>query len=75
MQYLAVPFNPPASRDGTATAAAAQLQALIASHANDGWEFMGMDNHSTIVPGSFGCFGFGATPPYPVTISIAVFRK
>jgi len=75
MQYLAVPFNPPASRDSTATAAAADLNALIARHASDGWEFLGMDNHSTVVPGSAGCFGIGATHPYPVTVSIVVFKK
>ena len=75
MQFLAVPFDPPASRDGTASSAASQLQTLIDTHAGSGWDYIGLDNHSTIVPGSMGCFGIGATPPYPRTISITVFRK
>jgi hypothetical protein len=73
MQYKAVGFDPAASRDGTAGAAAAALEQLIASYAASGWEFVGLQNHSTVVPGSSGCFGFGATPPYPQTLSIAVF--
>jgi hypothetical protein len=75
MQYTAVGFDPPASRDGTAGAAAAALEGVIASHAANGWEFVGVQNHSTVVPGSAGCFGFGATAPYPQTLSIIVFRK
>jgi hypothetical protein len=75
MEYIAVPFDPPASRDGTARVAAENLQALIAHYASYGWEYLGVDNHSTVVPGSSGCFGLGATPPYPVTLSIAVFKK
>jgi hypothetical protein len=75
MQYKAVGFDPPASRDGTAGAAASALEALIASNTAGGWEFVGVQNHSTVVPGSSGCFGFGATSPYPQTLSIVVFRK
>jgi hypothetical protein len=75
MQYKAVGFDPPASRDGTAGAAASALENVIASHEASGWEFMGLQNHSTVVPGSAGCFGIGATSPYPQTLSIIVFRK
>ena len=75
MHYRAVGFDPPASRDGTAGAAAAALESLIASHAASGWEFVGVQNHSTVVPGSSGCFGLGATAPYPQTLSIVVFRS
>ena len=75
MQYKAVGFDPPASRDGTAGAAAAALESLVNSAAAQGWEFVGVQNHSTVVPGSSGCFGIGATAPYPQTLSIAVFRK
>jgi hypothetical protein len=75
MQYVAVGFDPPVSRDGTSAAAASALENLIAQHTAEGWEFVGVQNHSTIVPGSSGCFGFGATNPYPQTISIVVFRQ
>lgn len=75
MQYLAVPFTPSVSRDGTAGGAASQLEALINGHAGAGWEYIGLANHSTEVPGSAGCFGIGKEPPYQVTLSIAVFKK
>jgi len=68
-------FDPAASRAGTAETAATDLQSLIASQANDGWEFVTVANHSTVVPGSSGCFGFGASDPYPQTVSMAVFRR
>jgi hypothetical protein len=75
MQYLAVGFDPPVRRDSATESATRALEGLISSHAAEGWEFVGLQNHSTVVPGSNGCFGFGATPPYPQTVSIAVFRR
>ena len=63
MQYKAVGFDPPASCDGTAGAAASALELLINSQAAGGWEFVGMENHSTVVPGSSGCFGMELRPP------------
>jgi hypothetical protein len=75
MEYKAVGFDPPVTREGPTQSAAIWLNSLIAQHASLGWEFMGVQNHSTIVPGSNGCFGFGKTPPYPRTVSIAVFRR
>jgi len=75
VEYKAVGFDPATSRANSAGGAASDLQTLIASHASEGWEFLGLQNHSTVVPGSAGCFGLGATSPYDVTISIAVFYK
>ena len=75
MQYKAIGFDPSASRGDPASSAASDLQSLMMTQANDGWEFVGVQNHSTTVPGTSGCFGFGATSPYQRTLSIAVFRK
>lgn len=54
---------------------ASALDTVIASEAKAGWDFVGLENHSTAVPGSNGCFGFEATSPYEKTFSVAVFRK
>lgn len=75
MEYKAVAFDPPVDRGDSAGHAAANLQNLIARETTGGWEFAGLENHSTVVPGSNGCFGFGATSPYPKTISIAMFKR
>jgi hypothetical protein len=75
MQYKAIGFDPSASRGDPASSAASDLQALMTIQANDGWEFVGVQNHSTTVPGSSGCFGIGATSPYQRTLSMTVFRK
>lgn len=75
MQYKAVGFNPPMTRGNSVAGAAVELEALIQANASQGWEFVGLQNHSTVVPGTAGCFGFGAMSPYDMTISIAVFRQ
>jgi hypothetical protein len=75
MQYLSVPFEPPVDRNDATVSASNALQNIIAEHSSHGWEFVGVQNHSTIVPGTSGCLGLGAMPPYPKTMSIVVFRK
>ena len=75
MDYKCVAFDPSIGRSEPITDVANGLDGLIASEAQDGWEFLGLENHSTVVPGSSGCFGIGATNPYEKTFSVAVFRK
>lgn len=74
MQYKVVPFEPSAAGGQTDSIAGA-LEALIAEAARNGWEFVAVENHSTVVPGDSGCFGIGASQPYPKTFSLVVFRK
>ncbi len=73
--YRAVPFEPEINRERPSASAATTLQDLINQATESGWEFVGIENHSTIVPGTIGCFGLGAMSPYPKTMSIAVFRR
>ena len=47
MQYKAIGFNPAASRGDPASAAASDLDTLMFAQAKDGWEFVGIQNHST----------------------------
>lgn len=75
MDYKCVPFEPPIDRKAPAHGVASSLDTVISTEASAGWEFVGLENHSTVVPGSNGCFGFGATSPYEKTFSVAVFRK
>lgn len=75
MEYKSVPFDPSIQRENPADGVAVDLQKVIANQARDGWEFVGLQNHSSIVPGSSGCFGFGETSPYAQTVSVAVFKK
>ena len=75
MEYKSLPFDPPIDNNVPAESTARDLDVLISREATSGWEFIGLQNHSTVVPGSSGCFGLGATSPYPKTISVAVFRK
>ncbi|MDE4063244.1 hypothetical protein [Phaeobacter gallaeciensis] len=75
MDYKCVPFEPAIDRKDPVSGVAASLDSVISTEAKAGWEFVGLENHSTVVPGSNGCFGFGATSPFEKTFSVAVFRK
>lgn len=75
MEYKSVPFDPAIGSDGSTASVASALESLIAEEASAGWEFVGLQKHDTVVPGSSGCFGFGATSPYPKSFSIAVFKR
>jgi len=75
MNYKVVPFKASiSSTDGT-SAAAAQLEALIASQAESGWEYVRLEKVDAYVAGTSGCFGIGATPGYNTSIAMAVFRN
>jgi hypothetical protein len=74
MDYKTRGFEPSAAGGSSDTIATA-LETLIAAEAVDGWEFVAVENHSTVVPGDAGCFGIGASPPYPKTFSVVVFRR
>ena len=75
MSYKAVPFDPGVGRADSVGDTALRLAELINAESGSGWEFVELSNHSTIVPGDAGCFGIGATAPYPKTVSVAVFRQ
>ena len=75
MQYRFIGFEPSVDRGDATKSATEALTRFSEEVAKDGWEFYSIENHSTIVPGSSGCFGWGAVSPYPKTVSIAVFRK
>ena len=63
MQYRIVPFEPQVGNSNPTKAASDALAALVQAQSSEGWEFRSIENHSTVVPGSNGCFGFGATSP------------
>jgi hypothetical protein len=75
MNYKVVPFDPAVGRSDPASVVAAALEALIAREAAAGWQFVSMENHYTVVPGSNGCFGIGQKQPFTYTYSSVVFRR
>jgi len=75
MVYKTVAFTPAVGNTAPTETAATALEGAISEHASDGWEFLGIQNHSTMVPGTNGCFGIGKTSPYSVTMSLLVFKR
>jgi hypothetical protein len=75
MEYQVIPFTARITNEQGASAAAAQLASLIAENAGQGWEYLRLEQVETNVAGTNGCFGIGATAPYSLSVSMAVFRR
>lgn len=75
MSYRVVPFNPNISNLESGAATASKLEQLINSEKADGWEFVDVKQIDGYKAGSSGCFGFGAQPGEPITVSFVVFKK
>jgi hypothetical protein len=75
VQYQVVPFVANIPNNQGSQAAAAQLQQLIQSFSAQGWEYVRLESVQTVIAGSNGCFGIGATPPVTTVFSMAVFRR
>ncbi len=54
---------------------ASYLQRLIDSAANKGYKYVSHEYSSKLVPGSAGCFGFGAKPSATQHVGFVVFQK
>jgi len=74
-QYKAVGLVPVPQRHSLTETTRIELDSLINSHAADGWEFVGVQNHSRVVTGDSWLFGFWPGRPYQETVSVVVFRK
>lgn len=72
--YRVVPFVASVGLHEGANQAAEQLESLIKSWSDDGWEYVRLESVATYVAGSSGCFGLGATPSQLVSYSMAVFK-
>lgn len=75
MQFHVIPFAATIGVNEGAAAAAGQLQSLIAQQGAEGWEYVRLEQLTTHVAGTDGCFGIGAVPPSMRTVSLAVFRR
>jgi hypothetical protein len=73
--YRVVPFVASVGTNEGSAQAAGQLEGLIKSWSEKGWEYVRLESVETYVAGSAGCFGFGATPAQLVSYSMAVFKQ
>ena len=75
MEFKVVPFVAKITSKDSTTQVANQLQTVINSYSQEGWEYLRMDNVETYVEGTNGCFGFGAKPGFVTNYTVLVFRK
>lgn len=73
--YRVVPFVASIAINEGAHQAAAQLETLVKSWTDNGWEYVRLESVETYVAGTAGCLGLGATQPRMASYSIAVFKQ
>ena len=72
--YHVVPFVASIGTNEGSAQAASQLEALIKSWTDQGWEYVRLESVETYIAGDAGCLGLGATAPRVVSYSMAVFN-
>ena len=73
--YKVVSFQASISNTGSGQDVAVALQRAIDQEATSGWEFIQIQELTTFVAGSSGCFGLGATPGTTTSMSVLIFKK
>lgn len=75
MEYLVKSLSPQISIGGSKANLAKDIQGVIQQHANEGWEYVGIEHLTSRVPGNSGCFGLGATPGYDIQVQLLIFKR
>ncbi len=76
MSTKVIPFSPMIKgRRQNANDVANSLENIISQYSVDGWEFYNFYTMETMVAGSSGCFGIGATPSTMINLGFVVFKK
>lgn len=70
-----VPFTAQITRQDTNATVAGQMQGIIDSYKEQGWEYKHMASVQTSVAGTEGCFGFGAQAGYITSFNVLVFTR
>jgi hypothetical protein len=74
-EYKVVPFIAAINSLEGSPQVATQLEQLVQTWAENGWEYVRLESVATYVAGSSGCFGLGATPGRMTSYSMVVFRR
>jgi len=75
MDFKVVPFTANITRNDTSTTVAKQVQSIVDSHIDMGWEYIRMESVETSVAPTKGCFGLGAQPGFTTSFQMLIFRK
>ena len=76
MEYKVIPFIASIDRKkNPSIQVAEQLEDMIKTFTNKGWEYIRLESVTSQVKADGGCFGFGQTPGYITTRQMVVFRK
>jgi hypothetical protein len=75
MKYKVIPFVPSVANKSTSELAAKQLEAIINEMSQEGWNYVRVENITTLIAGTNGCFGLFGSPPQISTKQLIVFAQ
>jgi hypothetical protein len=75
MTYKVIPFVAQITHKDTSRQVAQQLENLVITQAESGWEFVRLESVETYIQADPGCFGLGAKPGYTSIYKMAVFKQ
>lgn len=75
MEYLVKSLSPQIKLGENKSKLADEIQNVIQTYANDGWEYVGIEHLTSRVPGNSGCFGIGATQGFDVGVQLLIFKR
>ncbi|MBL7881358.1 hypothetical protein DD829_20785 [Chryseobacterium sp. HMWF035] len=76
MEYKVIPFVATANQQNMSSKnIAVQLDNLIKTHTDDGWEYVRLESVSTYIQPVEGCFGNTSQPGYMTSYQMVVFSR
>jgi hypothetical protein len=75
MKYQVIPFVASMGSKKEKKTPSEQLEDLINTYTQQGWDYIRVESITTFVAGNSGCFGLGATPSHTTSRQMIVFRK
>lgn len=73
--YKVVPYQAHISHTGSGQDVASGIQQIINQETGSGWTFVQIQELTTFVAGSSGCFGLGATPGTTIYLTVLIFKQ
>lgn len=73
--YKVIPINPKTGSNEGSGKLAGELESLLQKYSDQGWRYERIETLGTLVLGSNGCFGIGATPNYYQNYQVLVLSR
>lgn len=73
--YKVVPFRSKLPNSGNGTEISTAIEEIVNKEFESGWSFVQIQELTTHVSGTNGCFGFFAEPSRTIYLTVLIFRR